>query len=64
MTQTITAAGTDMFHLAAQYLGDATQWIRIAQQNDNAPDPFLTTGPQQVVIPDPDPTATGGEPTQ
>lgn len=30
---TITVAGGDLFRLAAQYLGDSTQWNRIAQAN-------------------------------
>jgi L-ascorbate metabolism protein UlaG (beta-lactamase superfamily) len=63
MTQTITVTGTDLFHLAAQYLGDATQWIRIAQQNGLS-DPVITGAPVQIVIPDVDTAATGGAPTQ
>ena len=31
--QTITVVGGNLFALAAQYLGDATQWNRIAQLN-------------------------------
>lgn len=31
--RTITVAGANLFQLAAQYLGDATQWNRIAQLN-------------------------------
>jgi len=30
---TITVAGGDLFHIAAVQLGDATQWVRIAQLN-------------------------------
>ena len=33
--------GTTLFHVAALYLGDATQWSRIASIN-NIHDPFLT----------------------
>jgi len=33
-------AGGNLFAIAAQYLGDATQWIRIAQLN-NLSDPVL-----------------------
>ena len=60
--QTITVAGGNLFALAAQYLGDATQWIRIAQLND-LPDPMIT-GLVTLRIPDPDPNATGGVPAQ
>lgn len=31
--RTVTVAGANLFALAAQYLGDATQWNRIAQLN-------------------------------
>ncbi|MDR3473328.1 MAG: LysM peptidoglycan-binding domain-containing protein [Devosia sp.] len=31
--QTITVAGGNLFAIAAQYLGDATQWNRIAALN-------------------------------
>lgn len=42
MSQKIIARpGTTLFHVAAQYLGDATQWTRIASIND-IQDPFLT----------------------
>ncbi len=61
--QTITVTGTDCFHLAAKYLGDATQFIRIMTQN-NLTDPFISGAPVQLVIPDPDLTQTGGVPQQ
>jgi hypothetical protein len=32
-TQTIMVTGGNLFQLAASYLGDATQWYRIAQLN-------------------------------
>lgn len=32
-TRTITVAGANLMQLAAQLLGDATQWYRIAQLN-------------------------------
>lgn len=54
----IQVVGGDLFHLAAQYLGDATQWLRIAQLN-GLTDPQLS-GVQTLLIPDPDPTAGGG----
>lgn len=57
---TITAIGGDLFALAAQYLGDATQWIRIAQLNGIA-DPFLL-GQIELVLPPVDPNAGGGVP--
>jgi hypothetical protein len=51
-------AGGNLFALAAQYLQDATQWIRIAQANDLS-DPVLI-GVQTLVIPPVDATAGGG----
>ena len=39
--RTITVTGGNLFQLAAQQLGDATQWIRIAQANALS-DPMLT----------------------
>ncbi len=51
-------AGGNLFALAAQYLQDATQWIRIAQANDLR-DPVIT-GVQTLVIPPVDATAGGG----
>ena len=59
---TITVAGGNLFQIAAQYLGDATQWLRIAQAN-GLTDPMLF-GVVTLVIPDPDPTAGGGIATQ
>jgi L-ascorbate metabolism protein UlaG (beta-lactamase superfamily) len=56
--QTITVAGGNLFQIAAQQLGDATQWIRIAQLNALS-DPMLT-GLVTLVLPTPDPTAGGG----
>jgi hypothetical protein len=37
----MTVVGGNLFQLAAGELGDATQWIRIAQLN-NIPDPFFS----------------------
>ena len=34
-------AGTTLFHIAARYLDDATQWIRLARINDMK-DPFIS----------------------
>lgn len=56
--QTITVAGGNLFALAAQYLGDATQWIRIAQLN-NLSDPMLS-GLVTLRIPDVNPNMGGG----
>lgn len=38
--RTIQVAGGDLYRLAATYLGDATQWTRIAQANGLS-DPVL-----------------------
>lgn len=54
----ITVAGGNLFTIAAEKLGDATQWIRIAQLN-NLSDPFLT-GVVTLLVPPLDPNATGG----
>ncbi len=54
----ITVAGGNLFALAAQYLKDATQWIRIAQTN-NLSDPVLY-GVNTLVIPPVDASAGGG----
>jgi hypothetical protein len=56
--QTVTVVGGNLFALAAVYLKDATQWIRIAQANGIS-DPQLT-GINVLVIPPVDPTAGGG----
>ncbi len=62
MTQTVTVTGGDLFHVAALYLGDATQWWRIAQAN-SLTDPQLQ-GLVTLTIPDIDPSQTGGLPPQ
>jgi hypothetical protein len=54
----VTVVGGNLFALAAQYLNDATQWIRIAQANDLS-DPVLR-GVNVLVIPPVDATAGGG----
>ncbi len=56
--QVITVAGGNLFQLAAKYLNDATQWIRIAQANSLI-DPVIT-GVQTLVIPPVDVSAGGG----
>ncbi len=54
----ITVAGDNLFHIAAVQLGDATQWIRIAELN-RISDPMLA-GVTTLLIPDVDPNAGGG----
>ncbi|HEY7579415.1 MAG TPA: hypothetical protein VH855_17615 [Acetobacteraceae bacterium] len=56
--KSITVAGEDLFHVAAVQLGDATQWIRIAELN-RISDPMLA-GVTTLLIPDTDPSAGGG----
>jgi hypothetical protein len=48
--QTIKVMGGDLFRIALQYLGDATQWQTIARLN-NLDDPILS-GPITLVLPD------------
>jgi nucleoid-associated protein YgaU len=55
---TITVAGGNLFQLAAQYLGDGTQWNRIAALNGLA-DPVLT-GTVTLKIPPYDANAGNG----
>ncbi len=56
--RTITVAGGNLFRIAADMLGDATQWIRIAQLNGLS-DPEVT-GVATLLLPDVDPAAGGG----
>jgi nucleoid-associated protein YgaU len=58
--KTITTAGGTLYHIAAAQLGDATQWIRIAQINQIS-DPVLR-GIVALQIPIPNPHASGGLP--
>ena len=60
--RTITVTGGNLFQLAAQQLGDATQSIRIAQANGLS-DPMLA-GLVSLRIPAVDPSAGGGIATQ
>ena len=61
MSQQISVApGQNLFALAAQYLGDATQWIRLAQQNGLADPVIYTVG--TITVPDVDATLGGGIP--
>lgn len=63
MTTTVTVTGTDCFHLAATYLGDATQFFRIMMQNGLS-DPVISGEPVTLVIPDKVTASTDGVPTQ
>lgn len=56
--RTVTVAGGNLFRIAAEQLGDATQWIRIAQLNGMS-DPMLI-GVNTLLIPDPDPNKGNG----
>ena len=56
--QTLVTAGGNLFQVAAATLGDATQWIRIAQLN-NLSDPMLQ-GVVTLLIPDVDANTGGG----
>ena len=61
--QRISMGGGNLFQVAAQYLGDATQWNRIAQLNVSVladpTDPFFA-GPITLRIPAPDPSGGNG----
>ena len=54
----IAVAGGNLFRIAAEQLGDATQWIRIAQLNGIS-DPMLT-GLTTLQLPPKNPAAGGG----
>lgn len=56
--RTIIVSGGNLFRIAADELGDATQWIRIAQANALF-DPMLS-GLATLRIPARDPSAGGG----
>jgi nucleoid-associated protein YgaU len=56
--RSVTVAGGNLYQIAALYLGDATQWNRIAQAN-NLLDPVIT-GIATLQIPSADPNAGGG----
>ena len=56
--KTILQAGGNLFRVAAEQLGDATQWNRIARVNGLS-DPMLS-GVVTLKIPAVDPTAGGG----
>jgi hypothetical protein len=56
--RTVNVAGANLFALALQYLGDATQWNRIAQVNGLI-DPVVTDA-RTLLIPSVDANAGGG----
>jgi hypothetical protein len=60
--RTITVTGGNLFRIASDQLGDATQWIRIAQLNGLS-DPMLE-GIVTLRIPSRNPDAGGGVATQ
>lgn len=59
---TVSGADISLFHVAARELGDATQWIRIAQANGLS-DPMLASV-VTLTIPDVNPLLTGGLPQE
>lgn len=61
ITKIIKVYGGTLFFFAAQELGDATQWYRIAQLSNLGPDPILPRGvPTVLYIPQRDRTKRGG----
>jgi nucleoid-associated protein YgaU len=59
-TKQVTVAGGTLFRLAANYLGDATQWNRIALATGrDVFDPWIS-GVVTVKIPPPDPRGGSG----
>ena len=52
MESILAPAGSTLFHIAAQYLNDATLWYRLAAVN-NLPDPFISkTTPISIPVKD------------
>lgn len=51
--QTVSVVNANLFTLAEQYLGDASQWDRIADLNAvrGVPPDYLITGPVTLAIP-------------
>lgn len=51
--QTVSVVNANLFTLAEQYLGDASQWDRIADLNavGGVPPDYLITGPVTLAIP-------------
>lgn len=61
-TQQFTGADIDLFHIALKTMGDPTQAYRIAEANGLTD--FMVTGTVNLIIPTPDPSTTGGIPSQ
>lgn len=58
----VTVINTTLFHVAGTYLGDPTQWDRIARLN-GIDDPILMgTVVLRLPVPSPSVQATGGAP--
>lgn len=55
---TVSPADKSLFHLAARYYGDATQWLTIARANGFSGPKIDAT--MTIHIPPADPTAGGG----
>ena len=61
MATTLQVIGGNLFQIALEQLGDATQWDRIAVASGTGIDPVLPTGVVTVlVIPAVDSSAGGG----
>lgn len=59
----VTAADISFFHVAARYLGDATQWWRIIQLNGiSDPDLSRLVSPVSIMLPSESVTLTAGLP--
>ena len=58
MMNTLTIAGGNLFRIAAEQLGDATQWIRVAQLNGLRD--FLVPGVVTLQLPEINANAGGG----
>ncbi len=56
--RTVTVAGGTLFRVALDWLGDATQWVLVAQLN-GLTDPVLS-GLTTLRLPSVDPNAGGG----
>ena len=62
MAVTITVQNASLFQVAAQYLNDATQAVRIAQRNGLTD--FYLSGTTTLILPPVDTTQSGGVPSQ
>ena len=57
-TRTVNVVGGNLFRIASVYLGDATQWNRIAELNGLTD--FMISGPMTLKIPAVNPNAGNG----